>query len=489
MSNMKTAFQFVKREWVFLAILLFVFLCATYRLTEVPPTWYDEGMIVQLAMNLLWHGTMATQIAPGVFASGGYTSTGFPVVMPVALSFKLFGVSLLAARSVMVLYLLLFICASYYFITRIAGRTAGLFSIGLLATFSTLYGDGKNVLGEVPGLFYLLLFLIFAHKLFDEGYATKKNALLAGLFAGLCLATKPTFLVLGGAVVIALLYTYFYERKKVPFSLVVYASLAALVPMLVWALTQFGVRAPLSLVLAFYANPYGLQHIPSVMLHNALRFFHESTPLYLLGMIGVWAVAVLMRLWRRVSISFAEATAFLFVFFIILAYLRTPGWYRYFFPAQLIAPLFFPMSLGYIARQFSVAKMAVLLQRMAIVLLVLIIVLQLYLLLFGSWISQYYHADKTQVLEHYFKNWDPNTSIFVYDMPEIPLFLPPGVRYYQYLSLGGQDFGDLGVKELSLIAQKVPDVLLVSAGSSTASFAGYHEQDTVEGIAVLKRDR
>ncbi len=477
--------QFVWWEWIFLLLLLFVFLCSVYQLTEAPPTWYDEGMVVQLAMNVAQHGVVGTQVAPGVFLSGAFTSTGFPVVAPVAASFKFFGISLASARAVMVLYIILFICAAYYFLRQITGRTEALFSIGLLATFSTLYGDGKNVLGEIPGLFYFTLFLIFAHKIFDEGKATKTNAVIAGLCAGLCLATKPTFLVVAGAIFFALLYTYFFQKKAVPLPIVGYGVMATLVPFLVWLITQFNGQDSFSAVFSFYANPYQLQHIPSVMYQNLLRFFTESTPLYLLGMLLVIAVSAVMRFRRRMGISFAELTAFFFIGLIVLAYLRTPGWYRYLFPAQVVAALFFPIALGYVAGLFPDLRLTALARRGAVLLLVGMISVQSYMLFFHSWIAQYYRADTTYTLQEYFKTWDSRTTVFVYDIPQLPLFLPLGAHYYQYISLGRGAYG-LGTNELAVIDAKIPDVLLVPSEKANV-FPGYHETDRVKGVVVLTR--
>lgn len=484
---MERVLQFVRKEWLFLAFLVFVSGCSVYQLTEVPPTWYDEGMIVQLAMNVAEHGVLGTQVAPGVFLSGAFTTTAFPVVAPVALSFKLFGASLLVARSVMVLYILLFFCAAYYFLRQITSRTEALFALGLLATFSTLYATGKNVLGEVPGLFYFIVFLIFAHKIFDEGKSTKKNAIIAGLSAGLCLVTKPTFLVVGGAIILALLYKHFVQREQISLPILGYGVVAALVPLMVWLVTQFNWGDSFSAILSFYTNPYQLGNIPSVIYHNALRFFTESTPLYLFGMLVVLTASVGVRLRRKVEISFTEMVALSFAVLILLAYLRTPGWYRYLFPAQIIATLFFPSALGYCAEFFSSFKYVLFVRRSALVLLVGMVGLQGYLFFFHSWIAQYSGGDKTQMLQEYFKTIDSHKTVFVYDVPEVPLFLPQGTSYYQYISIGRGTHG-LGADEISVIAAKVPEILIVP-DEQKSSFPGYHETDVVKGVLVLSRNR
>lgn len=487
---------FVRREWLFILLILFALSCSLYRLTEAPPTWFDEGMIVQLAINLVERGVMGIGVAPGALVSAAYTTTGFPVVWPVAISFAFFGISLLSARLVMVAFLIAFLIASYYFMKRFVGRTSALWSIALLATFASLYGDGKNVLGEVPGLFFLVLFLIFAQNIFDLNLPTRKNAILAGLFFGLCVATKPTFLVLGGAVLIALLFVYFTRgRSAIPFALFPWGVSAALIPILIWLGTQFRLHDDFAQVFSFYANPYYLQHLSSVMGHNAVRFFTESTPLYLLGMLVVWSAAFFLRIRKRAYLGFTEIAAFAFTVFILVAYLRTPGWYRYLFPAQIMGILFFPMSVDALAEHFGEKRFAKLLRLSISMLLALMLILQSYILFFHSWVKEYYNSNNTKITEAYFKTWSPATVFFIYGVPEDVIFLPRGAQYYQYIPLPpapGRAL-DIGMNELAVILKGAPDAILASNGLSVAStselFPGYKEKDRIGKIVVMERKK
>jgi 4-amino-4-deoxy-L-arabinose transferase-like glycosyltransferase len=68
-------------------------------------------------------------------------------------------------------------------------------SLGLVATFAPLYGNGKNVLGEVPGLLFVLLFLLCVRYI-ESGKSTERLFLFAGLMLGLAVVTKPIFLLL-----------------------------------------------------------------------------------------------------------------------------------------------------------------------------------------------------------------------------------------------------------------------------------------------------
>lgn len=479
--------RFMRREWLLVAVVCFAFLYSLYQFTEVPPTWYDEGLIVQLAMNLERYGSMATQTAPGVFVSGAYTSTGFPVVAPIAMSFALFGTSLASARAVMVIFVVLLILAAYLFVKRFAGQKVALWSAVLLVSFSSLYGNGKNVLGEVPGLFFLCLFLIFAHAIFAGGVVTRKNAILVGLFFGLCIVTKPTFLVLGGAVFVALIYVYVTRgRQTFPVALIPWGIGAMLVPLCIWAGTQFSIHDDFSKILAFYVNPYQLTDIASVMVHNFSRLLTETTPLYLLGMVFVWAVSIGMRVWKKAQLSFVEVTSMTFVMLVILAYSRTPGWYRYLFPAQIISVLFFPASLFYIAQNFPITRLRKLLSYSFPVLLVSLVLLQLYILFFSSWLSGYADSKRNALLRDYFADWNGATSVLIYDNPQLPLFLPRETLYYQYIEVTPDGRWEIGAENRTTLKEKVPDAIVVS--SDTALFAGYAEKDTVANVRVLVRD-
>ena len=482
---------FLKGHGLLAVVLAFTLLFSLYKLTEAPPTWYDEGMIVQLSMNMVLHGTLATQVAPGDFASAAYTSTGFPVTVPIAVSFALFGISLASARAVMVVYIVLLLCASYYFLERLAGKRIALFSAALLATFAPLYGNGKNVLGEVPGLFFFILSLTFAYKMFEEGKWTKKNALLAGIFFGLCVATKPTFLVLGPAALIALGYVWFYERRRIPLAMLVWSGAAALLPVGAWVLTQFNIHDPVSRILQFYANPYQLTDLPALALQNVVRFFRESTPLYLLGMLAPWGLALFARVKSRAHITFAEIVAFLVTLFVLAAYVRTPGWYRYLFPAQILAILFFPVAVDYFVRRFSPTRAGDVVRRAGTVLLCGALLLQVYVLFFGSWVQAYWASARTSTLQAYFGQLDPRTTFFVYDVPQIPIFLPQGAPYYQYISVNGEGYWALGDEERSVIGAQIPDIIVASNGleaSSTQLFPGYRKRSDVANVIVLERD-
>ena len=204
-----------KLEVVFIAILfLIVLFFSTYKLTESPPIWFDEANYIQVAMNLAEFGRQGIQTAPVEIDHPDYLTVGYPLIYPLSISLKYFGVGLLPARSVMVIFIVGLVMLSYILIKRMFRFNFAVASSLLLVTFPPLYGNGKNIMGEVPGMFWLFLFLFFIYKLEKTNFKNLTYCLLAGLTAGLCLATKPIFLIILTPVI---LISIFLKRKQINF--------------------------------------------------------------------------------------------------------------------------------------------------------------------------------------------------------------------------------------------------------------------------------
>src|SRR3989344_793696 len=227
------------RLYTILVVLLFVVagFFATYHLKESPPVWYDEGMFTQAAANLATYGQTGLRVAPETIEpSSKLITVGYPLVYPLAGWFKAFGVSVLSARSLMELFILGFLFASYMFTKRLFGPSLALGVLALLATLPTLYGNGKSVLGEVPGLLYLVLSLLFLTIALSSTIRKYLWFVLAGLSAGICVVTKPTFLVLIPAIVFGIFVAW--HRGVATAREIFLATIAGSVPVLVWLLLQ-----------------------------------------------------------------------------------------------------------------------------------------------------------------------------------------------------------------------------------------------------------
>lgn len=445
-----------------LAIIAIVSFLSIYKPTEAPRTWLDEGLFIQVARNFAHYNLFQVQTAPGEFDGSSiatYITVGYPVIYPLGLVFKFFGVGLLQARILMAGFLVSLVIASFFLIYKIVGYKEALISIFLLASFAPLYGNGKNVLGEVPGLFFLILFLLCVNKLEETNYESRFYHILSGIIAGLAIVTKPIFILLIPAIVISVLWA----RKRIRFNFVnlLYALVAFFIPLAIYYLTYFGKEGSISSILSFYlfVNDTGATFLTSVkqyILTNLWRFVSEPTPAYFFVLALAWSGYWALRTKLKKPIKLAEEIALVFTVLIGLAYLKIPGAYRYFFPGHVIALLFFPAAFLYVFRFINRRLMR---SRIPIVLpicmLVFLTAFQFYQVGFSSWVAGYYHATMSRELDNYFKNFDKNRSIFVYQAPEVVTFIR-GDNYFQFFAVSTSLFGDR-----DLLLSAVPDEAIV----------------------------
>ncbi|NLE77730.1 MAG: hypothetical protein GX605_13385, partial [Chloroflexi bacterium] len=194
-----------------IACILFLSL---YNLDSYPLTWFDEGSHLHVPKTLVRFGVYADYSSEGFRHYGPTLGVGPTVMLPIAAAFRLFGIGLLQARLVMVLYLLAAIVAAYRLASLLGGRWLAVVATALLVTSRgvALVANGRQVLGEVPGLLFVLLGL----WLWFGGWpnASWGRLLVAGLLLGLGTVTKSQYLlVVGPALVLAWLANLLYYRQ------------------------------------------------------------------------------------------------------------------------------------------------------------------------------------------------------------------------------------------------------------------------------------
>lgn len=394
---------------------------SSYQLFESPETWMDEGLIIQSAQGLLETGKASLQVAPNVYEPAWYITTGFPLTLPLAGVFGLFGVSLEAARLVMLGFLLLFFLAVWVYARRSIGGKAAWFGFLLLVFFAPLYGNGRNVLGELPGLLCIIFSLL---PLVHAGELSRTRAIVSGIFVGLAVAAKPIFILF----VPALLFALYFRRRELALKKVfIFGVLGGLVPLGLWLLTQFD-HVSLSNIFAVYANPHDLPLIDALRA-NIGRLFTELQPLYFLLALAVWAFSYLLRRLRREAVSLTEEALLFFSVLILLAYLRTAGYYRYFFPGQVFVLLYLPYALEYL-----VSRRPAFFSRAGIAGLCALILFQAYETSVRSWVAVHYNSTRTESIERYFASLPAGEELFIYQAPELVPFA--GARpVYQYVEI------------------------------------------------------
>lgn len=229
----------VRFPLLFLLICLAWFLGGVLNLSRWPPLWWDEGWTMNVARNWVEFGHYG-QMNAGQPAPPGL-SAAFPVVIPVALSFKAVGIGAWQARLPGVLFLFASLLLLSWLGLLLYNRRVSLAVLAVLLLMSG-FGQlhplqvGRAVLGEMPMLFLLLAgwscllgalngrswLLLPAMLLFGMGINAKSQALpfwlaslLLPLIAALWKGWRREALILassiGGGWIVAMLLLAGYQ--------------------------------------------------------------------------------------------------------------------------------------------------------------------------------------------------------------------------------------------------------------------------------------
>lgn len=406
---------------------------STFHLTETPPIWYDEGIFSQVAENIALHGLTALQTEPGVFVSAWSVNGGFTFLGPIAFSYHLLGPSVLSGRIIMAGFIILFTLLSTLLLYLEFGRPMSLYGLFLIATFPVLYGTGKNILGEVPGLMYLATTLLLLWYIEYRKFCVSHFIwFLYGLCIGLTVITKPIFLPLLGALcIVAIIRWRTIPRTVMPWVAII---TGVMIPLGIHAYVHLS-SAPLSEIASYYANPYAIEEtsLISIILTNALRFATEFSAIYCAVLYISWIIALFIRYRQKDPISASEISAFLFAGFVFLFYLRTVGWYRYFFPGEILALLYFPSSLTTIVKKFPLSIANRHANAIIFASVIALVGLQTYQLTSNSWVADHAQSTTTQDLTQVFTLIPATSTIAFIDTPELVVFSDSRL-YSQYMA-------------------------------------------------------
>ncbi len=315
------------------ALVLFA---SFYNLNNCPTIWWDEAIFSETAANLAQKGRYAfTLQSPDVINDFDYRISAGPVlIVPVALAYRLFGVSVWSGRLVAGLFLVLTFVLLYLGARRFLPRGPALLAVFLgLLTTDIIYW-GRSVLGDVPalacffgGIYWLL-----------RGCQERRpgHFFWAGLCLGLAVGAKEFY---GFTIILALAALVWEERRHMR--------------VLIWhsGLLSLGAALPLGIYLAAKAMVLGgllpaLSHFyfqKKLLCHEFFtpltigRLYPESSayllshPLFISGILGLW----LYR--RRQGASFAWGYWLANFLAWSLFYLTAVYWHRFALPALLLA--------------------------------------------------------------------------------------------------------------------------------------------------------
>ena len=328
-------------------------------------------------------------------------AVGPPLIGPVALFMKLFGLTVTAARLPMVFFLILTAVCMYAYTLRITDRSAARWGTLLLVSLSAFINTGKPVLGEIPGFFFLLLALF----LLVRSPSSWKASAIAGVCIGLSVITKLpygiAFLALGMVWIVFAMTRQWHNLRLL--TICIFVGLCTFLlfspflgvtdPGFFEELNQYAIADGGSQVLqVLRTNPTLLLRLP----------FLAFGCILLLGTVGLWHL-------RKRMPPHAWLLSGILIALFILYFLNNGGWYRHLLPAHLLLLPFVPTGVRLLVGRKGAAGM-----------LVLIATLQ------GLW--QFDHRGSTRNSESTFaaevleKNYADRSLVILH--PELFVLLP-----------------------------------------------------------------
>jgi len=202
-----------RKSSILLITLLVISATIFPRLGAYPWAAPDEVHHLVVARNLATLGTYASGHPDYQLREfDTYDSVGPPVILPVALAFRVFGVAVATARSVMAMYFLL-LCLAMIALLKPHLECDGiaLSALFMTASFGSVY-LGRTLYGEVPALFFLVAGLL-AWRRALRLQARLGWGVVAGVAFGLAVLCKSILVLSAFAFLGALLYDLLTFRR------------------------------------------------------------------------------------------------------------------------------------------------------------------------------------------------------------------------------------------------------------------------------------
>lgn len=343
-----------------------------FRPTEVPPLWFDEGWNLLVARNLAENGLFA-ETSLGRPAPVTYASTGLPGILPLAFSFKLFGVGawqgrlpgqIITAAALLALYVLS--RKLYNSKTATAALFVALFMSGAHIHLHPIL-LGRQALGEMPAL----LFLLIGYLCMAAGWRARPGWILAAaLFWSLGLSTKaqaiPFFVISLAAPTILLLARRWWSQGGLLAGMLLGSLLCFLawerLPSVLFPQVMLGETRMGALVAGAMEQRtdtmFDMVFVTDLAPH--LQAFADAWPVVLPALAGIgYALVVTARRWRTnarqpsgaqvTGLAVLSLTTSWFAWWLLLSI----GWLRYLFPALFLSSIFTAALLHDVTAGFS----------------------------------------------------------------------------------------------------------------------------------------
>jgi hypothetical protein len=338
---------------------ILAFLALTINIQNTPPLWWDEGWTLSVARNWVEQGHYGRLLA-GKAAPPGLEAT-FPVSFPVSFTFQLFGVGVWQGRLAILSYMLGTLAVVFYLARRLYNQPIAVATV--LVLFFMLpqieihpIMVGRQVLGEMPAMFYLL-----------TGYAFFLLALEGQLWLlpvvvavwGIALITKAQVMPFWAASLIVPLAIALWSKNWRRSSLFAISFICSvmLYAMLLWLWRRFLQQTfPQSPLLGMYQVTALVGAIPSRAIALFVVFAYGLPTL--LGL--CYGVLSFIRSKEKfapgshaevIRLSLLVLAGSWFAWYVTLSV----GWARYVFPATFIGSIFVAAMLYQLTNHFNVS--------------------------------------------------------------------------------------------------------------------------------------
>lgn len=313
-----------------------------YRQPQYPKTWFDEGLALQGAINLVAHGQYAMRSSEGFrVLDQPLIANGPGLILPVSALFKMLGVGLIQARILASIFFVLATILFFLVSSHFSGKIAAVISVFVLLSVPTegfiLYG--RQALGNVPAVTYFLVGFLFFFRMVKG--RSVLNAVISGLFFGLALVTKGQYWIVIPVLGLTLLADLSFYRQ-VGWRNWVVIILTTSSCMFLWQYVQFLMIGPgnygehlaaISSSAKVTVFAFRLQRIPG----NIWYLIRSGFPFFILPGLVVSAFESRQRNRQGLERFFAIA----FILFWTAWYLFVSvGWSRYAFEVYVVGSLF-----------------------------------------------------------------------------------------------------------------------------------------------------
>lgn len=334
--------RLLKSKTFFAVMAAFLAFLALYNQPYYPSTWFDEGLVLQGAMNLVKYGKYAMLSVEGFrILDQPLIANGPGIVLPLSAVFSLFGAGLLQARLLAAAFFLaaagLFFRFSSRLYTPLAAGISLLILLSVPSEGFVVYG--RQVLGNVPGLAYFFTGCLLFVRLCERKHV--KFAFASGLCFGLALITKGQYWLIvpvWGLVILADLFYYKQMGLKSGMALLGTVILC----LALWQLTQYFLVGTENYMA--HLDAIRSSSKVTVFAFEPVRFLHGSWYLIRSGFPITIFPALLIGAWESRDRSPAGLTKFFLALFatiwVVWFLVASIGWNRYLFEAYVAGAVF-----------------------------------------------------------------------------------------------------------------------------------------------------